>query len=34
VATLRKSGWKTLVIWECEIRAEECLRSRLRRFLK
>lgn len=33
VSTLRKSGWKVLVIWECEIKNAERLRRRLSRFL-
>jgi DNA mismatch endonuclease (patch repair protein) len=31
---LASAGWRVLVIWECEIRAELGLIKRLRRFLK
>lgn len=31
--TLRKSGWRVLVIWECETREIEKLQQRLRKFL-
>ena len=34
IATLRASGWKVLVIWECETRNDPNLAARLRRFLK
>ncbi len=30
---LRKLGWKTLVVWQCETRRPEELRKSLRRFL-
>jgi DNA mismatch endonuclease, patch repair protein len=30
---LKSLGWKTLVIWECELRDAAQLRNRLRRFL-
>ena len=30
---LRREGWKTLVIWECETRDDAKLRARLARFL-
>jgi DNA mismatch endonuclease (patch repair protein) len=30
---LRKLGWKTLVIWECELQAETTLKRRLNDFL-
>ena len=30
---LRKLGWKPLVIWECELKEDEILATRLRRFL-
>ena len=33
-ARLRESGWKVLVVWECETRNQAELASRLRRFLK
>jgi len=32
-ARLRSLGWKSLVIWECETRAEDRLEKRLRKFL-
>jgi DNA mismatch endonuclease (patch repair protein) len=31
--TLRKIGWRVLVIWECEIRNREVLAEKLKRFL-
>jgi DNA mismatch endonuclease, patch repair protein len=31
---LRKAGWRTLIIWECEIRDEQRLSSRVRAFLQ
>jgi len=31
---LRKLGWKVLVVWECQLRDEETLKSRLRDFLE
>jgi DNA mismatch endonuclease (patch repair protein) len=33
IAQLRKLGWRTLVIWECEVRKPAGLRGRLVRFL-
>jgi len=30
---LKKKGWRVLVIWECEIKNNDELRTRLRRFL-
>lgn len=33
VRNLRRSGWKVLIIWECEIKDQERLRRRLKRFL-
>jgi DNA mismatch endonuclease (patch repair protein) len=30
---LRRSGWKVLIIWECEIKNAERLQQRLQRFL-
>lgn len=33
VSSLRKSGWRVLTIWECEIANEAKLTSRLKRFL-
>ncbi|MFN3324992.1 MAG: very short patch repair endonuclease [Bryobacteraceae bacterium] len=30
---LQRLGWKSLVVWECEIKDQECLRRTLRRFL-
>jgi DNA mismatch endonuclease, patch repair protein len=31
---LRKMGWKVLILWECEVKAEARLESRLRAFLE
>jgi DNA mismatch endonuclease (patch repair protein) len=31
---LRQKGWKSLVLWECEMENQERLRMRLRRFLQ
>lgn len=33
LAALRKEGWKTLVVWECQLRKPEVLRRRMVRFL-
>ena len=33
LAALKKLGWKTLVIWECETRKPEKLKKRLEKFL-
>lgn len=33
IETLRQQGWKSLVIWECQIKNEETLFKRLVRFL-
>lgn len=33
LAALKESGWRALVVWECELKNERRLRSRLRRFL-
>lgn len=30
---LRKMGWKILVIWECQLKTGDALRSRIRKFL-
>lgn len=30
---LRNAGWRTLIVWECELREPSRLRRRLRRFL-
>lgn len=30
---LRKQGWKTMTIWECEVKDERRLRSAVRKFL-
>lgn len=30
---LRKKGWRTLVVWECQLRDEERIKRRLRKFL-
>jgi DNA mismatch endonuclease, patch repair protein len=32
-ARLRRDGWRSLVVWECQIKDERKLASRLRRFL-
>jgi DNA mismatch endonuclease (patch repair protein) len=32
-AKLRILGWKSLVVWECELRTTESVERRLRRFL-
>ena len=34
ISELRKAGWDTLVIWECETRRSAKLRSRIRTFLQ
>jgi DNA mismatch endonuclease (patch repair protein) len=34
LAAIRKQGWRTLVVWECEIKNERRLVARLRRFLQ
>lgn len=34
VRALRKSGWKVLTIWECELKNVNRLQRRLRRFLE
>lgn len=34
VAALKKTGWRVLVIWECETKDIGALEQRLRRFLK
>lgn len=33
VAALKASGWRTLVIWECETHSERTLQKRIRAFL-
>ncbi len=33
VAAIRRRGWRTLIVWECEIKDEKRLTARLRRFL-
>jgi len=33
ITSLRRAGWKTLVLWECELRAADKVAIRLRRFL-
>jgi DNA mismatch endonuclease, patch repair protein len=30
---LRRAGWKSLVVWECEIRKPEVIERKIRRFL-
>lgn len=32
--TLQRMGWKVLVVWECELKTESVVRSRLRSFLQ
>ena len=34
VNTLRKLGWRVLIIWECETRSSECVQKHLLDFLK
>ncbi len=34
LATLAANGWKTLVVWECELKYPAGVRDRLERFLK
>jgi DNA mismatch endonuclease, patch repair protein len=34
IVTIRKSGWRVLVVWECETKNERRLAARLRRFLE
>jgi len=34
IAALKESGWRVLVIWECELKNEGRMASRLRRFLR
>lgn len=34
VKALRAIGWKSLVVWECQLSKESVLRGRLRRFLE
>jgi DNA mismatch endonuclease Vsr len=31
---LRKEGWRTLIVWECQIKNKERLTKRLKRFLE
>lgn len=33
LVAIKKCGWQALVVWECEIKNEKLLTSRLRRFL-
>ena len=33
IDALRAAGWKPMVIWECELKKESVLGSRIRRFL-
>jgi DNA mismatch endonuclease (patch repair protein) len=33
ISELRHTGWRVLVIWECQTRSQETLRKRLSRFL-
>jgi DNA mismatch endonuclease (patch repair protein) len=34
IASLRKSGWDVLIIWECQIRRKIALLSRIEKFIK
>jgi DNA mismatch endonuclease (patch repair protein) len=34
IRALRRDGWQTLVIWECQLKNKANLTSRLRRFLE
>ncbi|MBR8048670.1 MULTISPECIES: very short patch repair endonuclease [Burkholderia] len=34
ISELRKSGWRVLVIWECELKAGDDLQRTIRRFLE
>lgn len=34
VTALRSLGWKVLSVWECQLKNEQALASRVRRFLK
>ena len=34
IATLRKSGWDVLIIWECQIRRKTTLLKKLEKFIK
>lgn len=31
---LRKLGWRTMVVWECNLRFRTCLKTRLQKFLE
>jgi DNA mismatch endonuclease (patch repair protein) len=31
---LQESGWRALIIWECELKDKEAIRERLKRFLE
>ncbi len=33
-AALAEQGWRSLVVWQCELRDEEALRRRLGRFMR
>jgi DNA mismatch endonuclease (patch repair protein) len=33
IRSLRKNGWKVLVLWECQTRSTEILRRKLEKFL-
>ena len=30
---LRRDGWRVLTVWECEMKDQEALRTRMRQFL-
>ena len=34
IATLKATGWRTEVVWECELKELEKMKTRLRRFLR
>jgi DNA mismatch endonuclease (patch repair protein) len=34
LSALREGGWESLLIWECEVKDEDVLAKRIRRFLK
>ena len=34
ISLLRAAGWRTLVVWQCELKNEQRLSTRIRRFLE
>lgn len=34
LSELHESGWRTLVIWECQLKERDKIREKVRRFLK